>query len=120
MKKKVNDWIKWRVGEMIKVIDNSPAYQDLSADEIVKRIGNKFFSDDDVGVKEKELLIKTLKDRRSSLVKKDNDNDDIVYWDEMLVEMKNDFGKHTDISKTDFRYITNWLKNKVGRKTVHI
>jgi len=115
------DHIKSRVSDMIRLIDASPVYNNMSVEDIISRIdSSNYFSSGKLGDKEKEILKETLKKRRESLSKKVDDDDDIVYWDDLLDEMKNDFGQFTNISKSDFNYISNWIKNKIGRKNIHI
>ena len=54
--------------------------------------------------------------KRTHLYEQDETNQ--ILWDDLELDMKRDFGEFTEIKGKDFRYISEWLKNKITDKKI--
>ena len=62
-----------------------------------------------------------LQKKRDTITRRhltDSQESDTIIWSDLLDDMKRDMGEYTDISSRDFRYLTNWLENKLVDKKV--
>ncbi len=105
---------------VIKYIESHREYQNMNIDDIIeelkkeKLLSNYMKNNAD---KVREYLQK----KRDTITRKhltDSQESDTIIWSDLLDDMKRDMGEYTDISSRDFRYLTNWLENKLVDKKV--
>lgn len=84
-----------------------------------------FQGDDDFGTSDPDKIRvdREFEERKEESIKRTHlyDSKNLrfeIMWDDLELDMKRDFGEFTNIRTDDFRYVFEWLKNKISGKKI--
>ena len=89
---------------------------------ITEEISPIRMDDEERAAYEEGRVDQDFEDRKEESIKRthfyETEDSDNITWDILEEDMKRDFGEFTNIRTQDFRYVTEWLKNKITDKKI--